>query len=128
MTSSDLHSPVLSVALNRGTPAGEQNSSYDPNLGFLGFGGQVPVPVTNTTAVVPIQAFVVGTGASKKTEHLFYSVDIDSLEFTGSSNMSTKGGAILDTGTVFTYLPTPVCQLLDCPALVSLLTYNRSSR
>jgi hypothetical protein len=99
-------SAVFSVALDRGTFAAQANSTLDPHLGFLAFGGVAPVSVTSTSITVPIQGFTVSSGAS---EFFFYNIDVDSYTFPGSTKVDTKGStAILDTGTTLNFLPTPV--------------------
>ncbi|KAI0685703.1 aspartic peptidase domain-containing protein [Cytidiella melzeri] len=97
---------VFSVSLNRGTFAARANSSFDPNLGFLAFGGIAPVSVTSTAVTVPIQGFAVSSGTS---ELFFYNIDVDSYTFPGSNKVNTTGSAaILDTGTTLNFVPTPV--------------------
>jgi hypothetical protein len=97
---------VFSVALDRGSIPAEQNSSFDPHLGFLAFGGIAPVSVTKNSATVPVQGFAVSSSPNK--EDFFYNVDIDSYVFPGSTKLSTNSSAILDTGTTLNFVPTPV--------------------
>ncbi|KAI0344446.1 acid protease [Trametopsis cervina] len=99
--------PYFSIALNRGTFAAETNATFDPNLGYLAFGGIAPVPVTSTAVTVPVQGF-----ATKRnvTTLFYYTVDIDSYIFTGSTKVNTTGSAILDTGTTLNYLPSEVAK------------------
>ncbi|KAI0341432.1 acid protease [Trametopsis cervina] len=97
--------PFFSVALNRGSFAAAANSTFDPNLGFLAFGGIAPVSVTKTAVTVPVQGFTVSSGA---TELFFYNVDVDSYVFPGSTRIKTSGAAILDTGTTLNFVPTNV--------------------
>jgi len=94
--------PVFSVALNRGSFSAERNSTDDPNLGVLAFGGIAPVPVTNKSVTVPIQGEQVSSNTS---QFFFYTVDVDAYTFPGSDKLETNGTSILDTGTTLLYLP-----------------------
>lgn len=102
--------PVFSVALNRGSFAAQLNSTLDPNLGFLAFGGIAPVPVTHTSVTVPVQSLTTSSGT---TSLFFYTVDIDSYIFPGSNRVRTAGSAILDTGTTLNYVPTDVAKAFN---------------
>ncbi|KAJ3540372.1 hypothetical protein NM688_g6233 [Phlebia brevispora] len=97
--------PFFSVALNRGSFAEETNSTLDPNLGFLAFGGIAPVEVTKTSVTVPVQGFETTSGTSG---FFFYAVDVDSWVFPGSNKRHTAGSVILDTGTTLNYVPTQI--------------------
>lgn len=99
----------FSVALNRGSFAQQENSSYDPNLGYLAFGGIAPVPTDNTSITVPVQGYSVSSGSKK--EYLFYTVDIDTYIYDGSKPLTGTGKqAILDTGTTLNYVPSSVAK------------------
>jgi hypothetical protein len=86
----------------------EDNSPYNPNLGYLAFGGIAPVATTNTAVTVPVQPLAV---TSQSSEYIYYSIDIDSYIFDGSTALTGSGKqAILDTGTTLNYLPTPLVE------------------
>ena len=101
---------MFSVALNRGNFTQESNSTLDPNLGVLAFGGVAPVPVTNTTLTVPIQGFVSSSGTAG---YFFYALDVDSYNFPGSERLLSAGYAILDTGTTLTYIPSNIARAFN---------------
>jgi hypothetical protein len=83
------------------------NSTYDPHLGYVAFGGLPPVPVTKTSATVKVQPYTVSSfQSSTKPEYLFWTVPVDKYVFPGSTKLATNGTAILDTGTTLNYLPT----------------------
>ncbi|KAF7971938.1 hypothetical protein HWV62_19387 [Athelia sp. TMB] len=104
----------FSVALDRGTFAAQENSTYDPNLGYVAFGGIAPVATTGIATTIPVQT----TGfapAGNFTGYFFYTVDIDAYVFPGSTakGLSLTGAgkqAILDTGTTLNYLPTALAK------------------
>lgn len=97
--------------MTRGSFAATENSTYDPNLGYLAFGGIAPVPTTGTAVTVPVQGTTFSTGGPKG--YFFYAVDIDSYIFPGSKKLSLTGAgkqAILDTGTTLNYVPTAIAK------------------
>ena len=97
---------VFSVTLDRGSVAARTNSTQDPHLGFLALGGIPPVAVTGTATTVPIEGFLVSSGAA---ELFFYALEVDKYTFPGSNAVNlTDTTAILDTGTTLNILPTPV--------------------
>lgn len=99
----------FSVALNRGSFKEMENSTYDPNLGYLAFGGIAPVATTNTAVTVPVQGTTFNGGST--TGYFFYTVDIDSYVFAGASKLTGYGKqAILDTGTTLNYVPTALAK------------------
>jgi len=70
-------------------------------------GGIAPVSVTKTDVTVPIQ----------KTQFIgaplaynYYTIDVDSYVFPGSSKLNTTGTSILDTGTTLLYVPTAIAK------------------
>ncbi|KAF7795741.1 hypothetical protein EIP86_006908 [Pleurotus ostreatoroseus] len=99
--------PFFSVALDRGSFVKETNSTFDPHLGFIAFGGIAPVPVTRTSVTVPVQGFTTTSGTSG---FFFYAVDVDSWVFPGSNRKHTAGSVILDTGTTLNFVPTQIAQ------------------
>ncbi|EIN11164.1 acid protease [Punctularia strigosozonata HHB-11173 SS5] len=104
-------SPFFSIALDRGSIPAEQNSTLDPHLGYLAFGGIAPVPVTGKTTTVAVQGYTVSSSPAK--EDFFYTVDVDSYVFPGSHKLATNGSAILDTGTTLNYVPTPIAKAFN---------------
>ncbi|KAJ6449783.1 acid protease [Mycena sanguinolenta] len=107
--------PYFSIALNRPTPDQQEHDPYDPNLGFLSFGGIAPVPVIhNTSTTVPVQGF--SSNATGPGDHFFwYAISIDSYNFPGSENVTEArnaslagGSTIFDTGTALNLVPAPV--------------------
>ena len=101
----DLRALGFSIALNRGTFANQVNSTYDPYLGYIAFGGIAPVSTVVPSVTVPVQRISSSSGGS---EYLFYAVDVDAWVFPGSENRHTTSTVILDTGTTLNYLPTEV--------------------
>jgi hypothetical protein len=106
--------PFFSIALDRGSFDAENNSLFDPDLGFIAFGGIAPVPVTDTNVTVPIQGYNAATflpqNASSVT-YFYYTVDVESMSFTGNTDkkaFGTTNDIILDTGTTLDYVPTQV--------------------
>jgi hypothetical protein len=106
MFSSSISTPltwgaVFSVALDRGTFEQQENDPFDPNLGFLSFGGIAPVPVTNTAVTVPVQGYSATTGLPSNapgSEFFFYTVDVEAYTFPGSNHVVTaNNNTILDT-------------------------------
>ncbi|KAF7344192.1 Acid protease [Mycena venus] len=104
--------PFFSVALDRGTFDQQENDPFDPNLGFLSFGGIAPVPVTNTAVTVPVQGYSATTGIPSNgpgSEFFFYTVDVEAYTFPGSNRVVTaNNNTILDTGTTLNFVPTDV--------------------
>jgi hypothetical protein len=99
---------VFSISLNRGSWPKQVNSSFDPHLGYLAFGGIAPVPVTNVSVTVPIQGYKVSS--SKTPLYEFYNTNIDAYVFPGSTKVKTAGTAILDSGTTLNYVPSAVAK------------------
>ncbi|KAJ7087075.1 acid protease [Mycena epipterygia] len=104
--------PFFSVALDRGSFNQQENDPFDPNLGFLAFGGIAPVPVVNTAVTVPIQGYSATTGIPSNapgSEFFFYTIDIEAYTFPGSKGVVTANkNTILDTGTTLNFVPTAV--------------------
>ncbi|KAJ7488920.1 aspartic peptidase domain-containing protein [Mycena latifolia] len=96
-----INSPLFSISLDRPTFEHQVNESFDPNLGFLAFGGPVPVSVTSTAVTVPIQryapndAHIFVPSNAPNAIYTYYTVDID--DNTG-----------LDSGTTLNWVPTAV--------------------
>ncbi|KIK51004.1 hypothetical protein GYMLUDRAFT_266014 [Collybiopsis luxurians FD-317 M1] len=104
--------PYFSVALNRGSFEAENSSLYDPDLGYIAFGGIAPVPVTSTVVTVPIQGYDASTflpSNGTRVTYFYYTVDVESMSFTGNTQVfGTTNDIILDTGTTLNYVPTDV--------------------
>ncbi|KAJ6536853.1 aspartic peptidase domain-containing protein [Mycena capillaripes] len=104
--------PFFSIALDRGTFDQQENDPFDPNLGFLSFGGIAPVPVVNTAVTVPVQGYSATTGIPSNapgSEFFFYTVDVEAYTFPGSNRVLTaNNNTILDTGTTLNFVPTDV--------------------
>ncbi|KAF7971953.1 hypothetical protein HWV62_19417 [Athelia sp. TMB] len=106
--------PYFSVALNRGASPANENSTYDPNMGYLAFGGIAPLNTTGNAVTVPVRRTNFSP-AGNKTDYYFYTVDIDSYIFPGSNATGlglTGSGkqAILDTGTTVNWVPTELAK------------------
>jgi len=100
--------PYFSVALNRGSIKQEEGSSFDPNMGFLAFGGIAPVKTTTPAVTLPVQGYAISSSSS---EFFYYTVDIDSYIYEGSTELTGSGKqAILDTGTTLNLVPTNVAK------------------
>lgn len=112
----------FSVALNRGSFAAQENSTEDPNLGYLAFGGIAPVDTTNTSITTSIQGYTVSSNSSNV--YLWYTVDVDTYSFDGSKPLTGAGKqAILDTGTTLNYVPTNVAKAYNSK-FVPKATFN----
>lgn len=101
----------FSIALDRGSFEQEENDTFDPNIGFLSFGGIAPVQVLKNSVTVPIQGFsTMTTQKSLPGSNLFfYTVDVDSYTFPGSDKVVTANNStVLDTGTTVNFFPSPV--------------------
>ncbi|KAF7358391.1 Acid protease [Mycena venus] len=112
-----LSHPYFSVALDRPTFEQEKNDPFDPNLGFLAFGGIAPVPVLETEVTVPIQGYATNSANISvpsnvsDAQFFWYTIDIDSYTFPGSEIVVTKNNnTFLDSGTTLNLVPTPVAQ------------------
>jgi hypothetical protein len=103
---------VFSLALNRGSPS--PNSTVDPNLGFIAFGGMPPVVLDKTAVTVPVQGYSTTTddpSNAKDAVFFYYTVDVDGYVFPGSTKLATKNNnTILDSGTTLNLLPTKVAK------------------
>jgi hypothetical protein len=98
----------FSVALNRGTFKNQEQSTYDPNLGYVAFGGIAPVKTSSPVVTVPVQAYSISSNSSA---YRYYTVDIDSYVYNGSTTLTGSGKqAILDTGTTLNLLPNEVAK------------------
>jgi hypothetical protein len=103
--------PDFSVALNRGSIKAEQNSTLDPHLGYIAFGGLPPVKTTGKSVTVPVQTYSVAS--STKPQYFFYTVraicagqagagwltsalqvDVDAYVFPGSQKLHTNSSAM----------------------------------
>ncbi|KAJ7348652.1 acid protease [Mycena albidolilacea] len=101
--------PYFSIALDRGSFEQEENDTFDPNLGFLAFGGIAPVPVLKNSVTVPIQGFSTTQTVLPGSNLFFYTVDVDSYTFPGSDKVvTTNNNTVLDTGTTVNFFPSPV--------------------
>jgi len=107
-----LKNTFFSVALDRGSFEAQENDPFDPNLGFLAFGGIAPVPVVDTAVTVPIEGYSATTGIPSNapgSDLFFYTVDVEKFTFPGSSRVPTAlNNTILDTGTTLNLVPTNV--------------------
>jgi hypothetical protein len=87
----------------------ELNSTFDPHLGYLAFGGIAPVKITDVAATVPIRTHSFAPRSSVK--YGFYSVAVDSYLFNGSTPLAAgEKQGILDTGTTLNYLPPAIAK------------------
>ncbi|KAJ7107936.1 aspartic peptidase domain-containing protein [Mycena epipterygia] len=105
--------PFFSISLDRATLKQEANDPFDPNLGLLAFGGIAPVPVLKTSVKVPVQGYtpqVPGVPSNAPDAQFFwYTLDIDSFTFPGSSTVITKNNnTIFDTGNTLNFVPSAV--------------------
>ncbi|KAF7322169.1 Acid protease [Mycena kentingensis (nom. inval.)] len=104
--------PFFSVALDRGSFDAQENSPFDPNLGFLAFGGLAPVPVTSTSVTVPVEGYSVTTGipsSAPGSPFFFYTIPVEAYTFPGSNRVHTaNNNTILDTGTTLNFVASDV--------------------
>ncbi|KAJ7664537.1 acid protease [Mycena polygramma] len=105
-----LVNPVFSISLDRPNFEQSKNDSFDLNLGLLAFGGIVPIPVLNISATVSVQRFSGNIPSnSDNATFLWYTVDVDSCTLPGGGALTTSSNnTILDSGSTFNYLPTPI--------------------
>ncbi|KAJ7628928.1 aspartic peptidase domain-containing protein [Roridomyces roridus] len=107
-----LNNTMFSVALNRPSLDQDELNVIAPDLGILAFGGIAAVPVTNTTVSVPIEGYSARGGVTSTAPgalSLFYTIDVESLTFPGSENLTVSlNNTFIDTGTTFNYLPTDI--------------------
>jgi hypothetical protein len=81
-----------------------ENSSYDPYLGYLAFGGIAPVKTTQHAVTVPVQTSRADIFGNQ--DFFFYSIIIDSYAFEGSTKLTGSGTqAVVDTGTTLNLIP-----------------------
>ncbi|KAJ6628130.1 hypothetical protein B0H10DRAFT_1940685 [Mycena sp. CBHHK59/15] len=110
--------PVFSIALSRGTFDWQENDHFDPDLGFIAFGGIVSIPVLEKAVTLPIQGYSLTSSnsiPSNSTNLLFiwYTVDVQSYVFPGSSQVTTAcNNIVIDTGSTFNYLSMEVVAVL----------------
>jgi hypothetical protein len=91
-------------------------------LGYLAFGGIAPVKTTHTAVTVPVQGYAVKS--EPINEYIFYSVNIDSYIFDGSTALTGSGKqAVLDTGTTLNYIPDALAKAYNSK-FVPPATYN----
>ncbi|KAJ7277450.1 acid protease [Mycena rebaudengoi] len=106
--------PYFSLALNRGTPAGQHSEHTDPNLGYLAFGGIAPVSVTSTSVTVPIQGYSMATRtptSGSNSTFFYYTVDVQKYVFPGSTTVHTASNStIVDSGTTLNLVPSHVAR------------------
>ncbi|KAJ6447755.1 aspartic peptidase domain-containing protein [Mycena vitilis] len=124
-------SPFFSLALNRGVL--NVNSTEDPNLGFIAFGGTPPVNLSNTTVTVPVQGYsitgndtvpIAEPSNSKDAVYLFYTVDAQAYVFPGSTAVVTaSNNTILDSGTTLNLVPAQVAEAYNAQ-FVPKATFN----
>ncbi|KAJ7777209.1 aspartic peptidase domain-containing protein [Mycena metata] len=104
--------PYFSIALDRG--ALFVNTSTDPNLGYLAFGGMPPVALDKTAVTVPIQKYSAKTGdpsSAAGAEYIYYTIDVESYVFPGSTSVATaNNNTIVDSGTTLNYVPDKVAK------------------
>ncbi|KAJ7132351.1 acid protease [Mycena epipterygia] len=116
--------PFFSIALDRGSPS--ENSTVDPNLGYVAFGGMPPVALDKTAVTVPVQGYSATTGEPSGTNAVFfyYTVDVEAYIFKGSDKLNTSNSnTILDTGTTLNYLPTKIAKAYNA-GFVPKATYD----
>ncbi|KAF7362758.1 Acid protease [Mycena venus] len=105
-------SAFFSLAFDRASFHQEVNDPFDPNLGFLSFGGIAPVPVVNRAVTVPIQGYSATKGIPSNgpgSEFFFYTVDVEAYTFPGSNRVFTaNNNTVLDSGTTLNLLPADV--------------------
>ncbi|KAJ6541051.1 acid protease [Mycena vulgaris] len=99
--------PFFSIALDRGTFDQQINDPFDPNLGFLAFGGIAPVPVVNKAVTVPIEGYSAqGTPTNAPgSTFFFYTVEVEAYTF-GATTIHPIGSPIIDTGTTLNFMDT----------------------
>jgi len=104
--------PYFSVALNRGTFKDAESLDYDPNLGYVAFGGIAPVNVTTKNVTFPVQGYAVSPiSQTTGKDYFFYTVDVQKYTFSGSSKLHTaNNNTILDSGTTLNYVPTAIAK------------------
>ncbi|KAJ7107916.1 aspartic peptidase domain-containing protein [Mycena epipterygia] len=113
MEQKKVKNPFFSISLDRATLEQGANDPFDANLGFLAFGGIAPVPVLKTSVTVPVQGYTphmpgVPSNAPD-AQFLWYTLDIDSFTFRGSSSVITKNNnTIFDSGSTFNNVHTAV--------------------
>ncbi|KAJ7123507.1 aspartic peptidase domain-containing protein [Mycena epipterygia] len=107
-----VNDPYFFISLDRPRFEQQVNDPFDPKLGFLAFGGMVPVPVLDTAVTVPVQGYSKGVPSNSSTAQFqWYSLDIDAYVFPGSQDVVTANNAtFLDSGTTLNWVPTPVAE------------------
>ncbi|KAF7355900.1 Acid protease [Mycena venus] len=109
-----LKDPIFSVSIDRVTVDQLANDNVTQNIGYLSFGGLPPVPILNTSVTLPIQGYSIVNSTAipsngPDAQFLFYTVDIQSYTFPGSTTVLTaSNNTVLDTGTTFNILPEDV--------------------
>ncbi|KAJ7092312.1 aspartic peptidase domain-containing protein [Mycena belliarum] len=102
--------PFFSIALDRGSFDAQANAPFDPNLGFIAFGGIAPVPVVDKAVTVPVEGYSLTTGAptgGPDSDFFFYTVAVEAYTF-GNVSVRPVGSPILDTGTTLNFMSTDV--------------------
>jgi hypothetical protein len=54
----------FSLSINRGSFEAQEGSKYDPNLGYIAFGGFPPVPTVSPTVTVPWRGYTIKSRGS----------------------------------------------------------------
>ncbi|KAJ7049919.1 aspartic peptidase domain-containing protein [Mycena amicta] len=103
----------FSVALDRGSFDQQENDPFDPNLGFLSFGGIAPVPVTDTSVTLPVEGYSVDTripSSAPGSPFFYYTIPVDSYTFPGSNSVLTanNNSEFLPECTTLNLVPTDV--------------------
>ncbi|KAJ6599758.1 acid protease, partial [Mycena vulgaris] len=108
-------SPLFSISLDRPTLEQQANESFTPHLGFLSFGGIVPVPVLETSVTAPVQEYAFDSAGlllpsdAPEAQFFWYSLDIDSYTFPGSETLVTKSNkTFTDSGSTLNIVPSHV--------------------
>ncbi|KAJ6597804.1 acid protease [Mycena vulgaris] len=87
---------------NRPTLKQEANEPFVRNLGFLAFGGAVPVPVTKTAVTLPVQRY------APNADHIFVPSNATEAVYSYDAVLTKNNNTILDSGTTLNWVPTNV--------------------
>lgn len=95
--------------MNRKSLSQQNDSTYDPNMGYLAFGGIVPVPITHPAVTVPVQGYA-SSSLDGATAYHFYTIAVEAYIFDGSTRptVGQDTEAFFDTGTPWNLFPADV--------------------
>lgn len=82
--------PDFSITLNRGSFEAQEGSRYDPNLGYIAFGGYPPIPTVSPTVTVPWRGYTINSRGSGFFYYVRTQANLSAISLYLNELVSTK--------------------------------------